>query len=53
MKGDIFGEGCLFPDVLGLHRRESASAVSCVSAYALKGSDLKAISEEYPEVLHQ
>ena len=49
-KGDIFGEGCLFPDELGVHRRERASAVSIVSVYALQASALLEIAEEYPEV---
>ena len=49
-KGDIFGEGCLLPDAAGLHRRERASAVSFVSAYALKATALQEIAEEYPEV---
>jgi CRP-like cAMP-binding protein len=49
-KGDIFGEGCLFPDELGAHRRERASAVSIVSVYALQASALLEIAEEYPEV---
>ena len=49
-QGDIFGEGCLLPDADGTHRRERASAVSLVSAYALKATALQEIAQEYPEV---
>jgi CRP-like cAMP-binding protein len=49
-KGDVFGEGGLFPAELGPCRRESVSALTWVSAYTLNSSALHEISAEYPEV---
>ena len=51
-KGDVFGEGGLFPE-LGLRRRESATALSWVSVYMLNASTLLEIAKEYPEVRRQ
>ncbi len=48
-KGDVFGEGGLFPE-LGTRRRESATALSWVSAYMLNAEALAEIAKEYPEV---
>ena len=48
-KGDVFGEGGLFPE-LGLWRRESAMALSWVSAYVMNAAALLEIAREYPEV---
>jgi CRP-like cAMP-binding protein len=49
-KGDVFGEGGLFTQELGLFRRESAEAMSWLSVYVLTASALQEISAEYPEV---
>ena len=49
-KGDVFGEGGLFPAELGLCRRESVSALTWVCAYTLNSMALQEISAEYPEV---
>ncbi len=51
-KGDVFGEGGLFPE-LGLRRRENATALSWVSVYMLNASTLLEIAKEYPEVRRQ
>ena len=48
-KGDVFGEGGLFPE-LGPWRRESVSALTWVSAYTLNAAALRDITAEYPEV---
>ena len=49
-KGDIFGEGGLFPSELGCWRHENAMALSWVSAYALSATSLCEIAKLYPEV---
>ncbi len=49
-KGDVFGEGGVFPAELGPCRRESVSALTWVSAYTLNAAALREISAEYPEV---
>jgi CRP-like cAMP-binding protein len=49
-KGDIFGEGGLFPKELGLVRRESATALTWVSTYALSAAAMQEVESEYPEV---
>ena len=49
-KGDVFGEGGLFPKELGLLRRESATALTWVSTYALSAAAIRDIEAEYPEV---
>jgi hypothetical protein len=49
-KGDVFGEAGLFPEELGLCRRESVSALTWVCAYTLNSAALQEISAEYPEV---
>jgi CRP-like cAMP-binding protein len=49
-KGDVFGEGGLFPKELGLIRRESATALTWVSTYALSAAAMQDIQTEYPEV---
>jgi CRP-like cAMP-binding protein len=49
-KGDVFGEGGLFPAELGLVRRESATALTWVSTYALSAAAIREIEAEYPEV---
>ncbi len=50
-KGDVFGEGGLFLE-LGERRRESATALSWTSMYALNAASLLEIAKEYPEVCH-
>ncbi len=49
-KGDIFGEGGLFPVELGDWRQENATALSWVSAYSLSATALREIAAVYPEV---
>ena len=49
-KGDVFGEGGLFPAELGPCRKESVSALTWVSAYTLNAAALLEISADYPEV---
>jgi CRP-like cAMP-binding protein len=49
-KGDVFGEGGLFPQELGLVRRESATALTWVSTYSLSAAAMQDIGAEYPEV---
>jgi hypothetical protein len=49
-KGDIFGEGGLFPSELGDWRQENATALSWVSAYALSAAAMREIAAVYPEV---
>ena len=49
-KGDVFGEGGLFPEELGPHRQESGTTLSRVSALVLSHSSLLEIADEYPEV---
>jgi CRP-like cAMP-binding protein len=49
-KGDIFGEGGLFSSELGGWRRETATALSWVSTYALSAAAVTEISAVYPEV---
>ncbi len=49
-KGDVFGEGGLFPVELGPCRRETVFALTWVSVYTLSNSALWEISASYPEV---
>jgi CRP-like cAMP-binding protein len=49
-KGDIFGEGGLFPEDLGSLRLESARTLSFVSAYILTAASMREIKAEYPAV---
>jgi CRP-like cAMP-binding protein len=49
-KGDVFGEGGLFTQELGLLRRESAKTHSWVAVYVLTAAALRDIAVEYPEV---
>ena len=49
-KGDIFGEGALFPSELGDWRQENAKALSWVSACVLSAAALREITAVYPEV---
>jgi CRP-like cAMP-binding protein len=49
-KGDVFGEGGLFPEELGPIRLESAKALSFVSAYVLTAASMREIEAEYPAV---
>ena len=49
-KGDVFGEGALFPEELGPLRLESARTLSFVSALVLTAASMREIEEEYPAV---
>ncbi len=49
-KGDVFGEGGLFPEDLGPIRLESAKALSFVSAFVLTAASMREIGAEYPAV---
>jgi hypothetical protein len=50
-KGDVFGEGGLFPEELGPLRLESARTLSFVSAFVLTAASMREIEAEYPAVL--
>jgi CRP-like cAMP-binding protein len=49
-KGDVFGEGGLFPQELGLLRRECATALTWASMYSLSAAAMQNVGAEYPEV---
>ena len=49
-KGDVFGEGGLFPEELGPIRLESAKALSFVSVLTLTAAFMREIEAEYPAV---
>ncbi len=49
-KGDVFGEGGLFPEELGPLRLESARTLSFVSALVLTAASAREIEAEYPAV---
>jgi hypothetical protein len=49
-KGDLFGEGRLFPEELGPLRLESAKTLSFVSAFVLTAASMREIEAEYPAV---
>ncbi len=49
-KGDVFGEGGLFPEELGPIRLESAKALSFVSVFTLTVAFMREIEAEYPAV---
>jgi CRP-like cAMP-binding protein len=49
-KGDLFGEGGLFPEALGPIRLESAKTLSFVSAFILTAAAMREIEAEYPAV---
>ncbi len=49
-KGDVIGEGALFPEELGPLRLESAMALSFVSAFVLTAASMREIEAEYPAV---
>ena len=49
-KGDVFGEGGLFPEALGPIRLESAKTLSFVSAFILTAAAMREIEAEYPAV---
>ena len=49
-KGDVFGEGALFPEELGPLRLESARTLSFVSALVLTAASMREIEAEYPAV---
>ena len=49
-KGDVFGEGGLFPEELGPLRLESARTLSFVSALVLTAASMREIEAEYPAV---
>jgi hypothetical protein len=49
-KGDVFGEGGLFPEELGPLRLESAKTLSFVSAFVLTAASMREIEAEYPAV---
>lgn len=49
-KGDVFGEGVLFPEALGPLRLESAKTLSFVSVFVLTAASMREIEAEYPAV---
>jgi CRP-like cAMP-binding protein len=49
-KGDVFGEGGIFPEELGPLRLESAKTLSFVSALVLTAASMREIEAEYPVV---
>jgi CRP-like cAMP-binding protein len=49
-KGDVFGEGGLFPEEMGTYRLESAKTLSFVSAFVLTAASMREIEAECPAV---